>query len=352
MMPPARSGSLSGMIIPDPPGFSVIIPTYQRRASLERVLDGLTAQAYPRPLIDVLVICDGSTDGSAEMVRSRRYPFRVRVSEQPNRGPAAARNLGLELARGPLVLFLDDDVVPAPCLLAEHATAHAEASNLVVVGPLLAPVGRRSAWVSWESETLEQQYQAMYAGEWSPTARQFYTGNASVRLEHLRRAGGFDTRFRRGEDVELGFRLQKLGLRFVFQRAAAASHIAERPFRSWLHAAYEYGRSDVLLGRALTGGDIPYWVGREFQSRHPWTRRLVRWGVRRRRLAGFASQAAGLLVRLEQALRRQKAASRVCSALFTLNYWCGISDELGGHAAVRRLLHPPTSAITPPRAAN
>jgi glycosyltransferase involved in cell wall biosynthesis len=145
-------------MVPDPPGISVVIPTYQRRTSLERVLDGLKEQVYPASLVEVLVICDGSTDGSAAMVRGRRDPFRARVFEQPNRGPAAARNVALMHAREPFVLFLDDDVVPTPCLVGEHIIAHGDRRDLVVIGPLLPAVGTRSPWIGWESETLRRQY--------------------------------------------------------------------------------------------------------------------------------------------------------------------------------------------------
>ncbi len=317
--------------VPDPPGFSVVIPTHQRCASLRRVLAGLAAQAYPPQLMDVLVISDGSTDGSAAMVRSQRYPFAVRVFEQTNQGPAAARNIGLLYARGPLVLFLDDDVVPTPCLLAEHVRAHGEACDRVVIGPLLAGPGRRSPWTRWETHTLEKQYRAMEEGLWAPTPRQFYTGNASVRLEHVRRVGGFDVSFRRAEDVELAFRLQDLGLRFVFHRAAAGLHIAERPFEAWLRMAYDYGRADVAMNRL-------WWQVKEFQERHRHTRRLVRWGLQHRRAMALLPVIGRVLARLALILRQPAVAHGVYSAIFNLSYWRGLSDGLGGYTRTLALL--------------
>ncbi len=325
-------------MVPDPPGISVIIPTYRRRASLERVLEAVSSQVYPRPLIEVLVICDGDVDGSAAAVRGHRYPVSVQVFEQPNQGPAAARNLGLRHSRGPFVLFLDDDVVPAPCLVAEHARAHQMSADLVVIGPLLAPVGLRAPWVRWETLTLEEQYEAMEARRFEPTPRQFHTGNASVRLEHLRRAGGFNVNFRRGEDVELGFRLYQLGLRFVFHRAAAASHIAERPFQEWLGTAYEYGRTDVALGRMRGEGNLPSWVSKEFRSRHPHTQRLVRWGLRHRGGVKVLFPLAKSLAVLAQGVQRPRLAHNVCSGIFNLAYWCGVSDQLGAAGDVEVLL--------------
>jgi len=322
----------------DPPGFSVIIPTYQRRDSLLRVLSGLAAQLYPRTLIDVLVVCDGGIDGTAEMIRARPYPFPVRVLEEPNQGPAAARNPGLAQARGPFVLFLDDDVVPTPCLLAEHARAHGNARDLAVIGPLLPPVGLRAPWIRYETQTLEKQYQAMEDGRWAPSPRQFYTGNASVRLEHLRRAGGFDAAFRRAEDVELGFRLQRLGVKFVFHRLAAATHIASRPFAAWLRNAYEYGQADVAMAQLKGESHILESVAREFHWRHPYTRRLVRFGLRHRRIASPLPVVVRLMARLAMATGRSSIAYGLCSGIFNLYYWYGLSDRLGAVQAVEALL--------------
>src|SRR5207244_7057847 len=94
------------------PTISVITPTFNRRASLGRLLHGLVGQTFPAEQFEVVVVDDGSTDGSVEELRSRVIPFRLRVVEQPHRGPAAARNLGVEYGRGELVLVLHVDVLP------------------------------------------------------------------------------------------------------------------------------------------------------------------------------------------------------------------------------------------------
>src|SRR5262249_35862961 len=71
------------------PTFSVVIPTYLRRASLERVLAALATREGPRDALEVLVVSDGGDDGSVELARSFALPFALRVLEQANRGPAA-----------------------------------------------------------------------------------------------------------------------------------------------------------------------------------------------------------------------------------------------------------------------
>jgi GT2 family glycosyltransferase len=316
--------------------FSVIIPTFNRAASLRRVLSGLCGQVYPTDLMEVVVISDGSSDGSAQVVRNLHLPLTLKLFEQPHRGPAAARNLGIERARGPFVLFLDDDVIPSPRLVAEHARGHGTMTDLALVGPLLPATTPRSPWSRWEAWTLQRQYTALQAEKWSMTFRQFFTGNASLRLEHLQRAGGFDTRFRRAEDVELGLRLSKLGVRFIFNPAAGVDHIAQRRFGAWLRASYEYGRAETVM--RVTTDPLNPWVLTEFQRRHWLTQRLVCWGLRHRRAAQALPAIAFLAAHGASLLQRPRALYAVCSAIFNLTYWRGVSDGLGGTARALELL--------------
>ncbi|HEY4025106.1 MAG TPA: glycosyltransferase [Candidatus Dormibacteraeota bacterium] len=322
------------------PFFSVVMPTYQRRESLRRTLDTLARVQYPCDRFELVLVSDGSTDGSVEMARSLSLPFRVNVLDQPNQGPAAARNLALTHARGPFVLFLDDDVLASPGLIAEHARAHVEApsDDRVVIGTLLPPDTLRSPWVQWELDTVVKQYVAMAEGLYAPTPRQFYTGNASVRLERVRAAGGFDAGFKRAEDVELAFRLERMGLAFVFRPSASAVHMAERSLRSWIDAAHQYGRNDVVLGLRRGRPDMLAAIAREFWERNAATRLLVRAGLRakgaERVLARPAAAAAWVALRL----RRRRLSHAICSALFNLAYWRGVGDELGAPASARRLI--------------
>ena len=84
---------------------SCIVPTFNGERYLRETLDSITAQSY-RPL-EIIVADDGSTDSTKKI--SASYGDRVRYLRQPNRGPAAARNLGLAAAQGALIAFLDQD---------------------------------------------------------------------------------------------------------------------------------------------------------------------------------------------------------------------------------------------------
>src|SRR5262245_53142880 len=130
------------------PYISVVVPTYNRAASLRRLLNALEGQTYPVERFEVVVVDDGSTDGTREAVRRMHMSFTLRLVEQAHGGPSAARNRGVQAAIGELIVFVDDDVVPAPDLLDEHARSHALGSDLVVIGPMSPPKNwQRPAWV-------------------------------------------------------------------------------------------------------------------------------------------------------------------------------------------------------------
>jgi glycosyltransferase involved in cell wall biosynthesis len=138
------------------PHLSVVVPTYNRLGRLRHVIAALEQQAYPSDAYEVIIVSDGSTDGTHAYLEALRSKMRVRWFPQANRGPAAARNAGIQKADGEFIVFIDDDVVPDHQLLAEHARSHHEAGkDVVVLGPLLSPEGFEMApWVRWEQEML------------------------------------------------------------------------------------------------------------------------------------------------------------------------------------------------------
>jgi len=312
------------------PYFSVVIPTYNRVARLRHVITALEQQTYPSDAYEVIVISDGSSDGTDAYLEALRSPIQLRWFAQANRGPAAARNAGLRKAGGEFIVFIDDDVVPEPQLLGEHARSHHEAGkDVVVLGPLLTPEGFEMApWVRWEQEMLMKQYRAMLRGDWSATARQFYTGNASLRRSHILAAGGFDEGFRRAEDVELAYRLADKGLDFVFNMQAAGMHFAERSFRAWLDVAYTYGRNDVIFAQDRNQKWLLSAIRQEFSNRHFLIRSLVRMCGGRSRLTRVASSALKLAADSATLLRADEIERGAYSGLFNLQYYNGLFNEM------------------------
>lgn len=318
---------------------SVILPTYNRLEQLKQVLSGFAEQDFDMTQVEVIVISDGSTDGTHEYLESiekATFPFELIYVNQKNAGPAAARNNGIDTARGRLILFVDDDVVPAPNLISEHISSHKEHSeSTVVMGPMLNPVDyTMQPWVYWEQLMLYKQYADMEAGRWEPTARQFYTGNASLERNHLLDHGGFDTSFRRAEDVELAYRLAASGMSFVFNPQAKGYHYARRKFSSWLQTPYLYGKNDVIFAREKKQHWLMPKVSAEFHERNVLIRAIIRLFLCR----PFASRV--LISGLKQVAAVSTAMARFWSAfatlprfaysgIYNLRYYQGFVDELG-----------------------
>jgi glycosyltransferase involved in cell wall biosynthesis len=295
------------------------------------VITALERQAYPFDAYEVIVISDGSTDGTDAYLEALHSTMRLRWFPQANRGPAAARNVGVQKAGGEFIVFIDDDVVAEPQLLGEHARSHHDAGkDVVVLGPMLSPEGFEMApWVRWEQEMLMKQYRALLRGDWPATARQFYTGNASLRRSHILTAGGFDEGLRRGEDVELAYRLANKGLDFVFNMQAVGMHFAERSFGAWLDIACTYGRNDVIFARDRNQKWLLSAIRQEFRDRHFFIRSLVRTCRGRPWLTWVAKSALKRSANAANLLRAREIERFAYSGLFNLQYYNGLLNELG-----------------------
>ncbi|MGE3268373.1 MAG: glycosyltransferase family 2 protein [Chloroflexota bacterium] len=319
------------------PDVSVVVATYNRRDGLEALLRGLARQTYKASRFEVVVVDDGSTDGTPGLLRTISVPYALRSLTQANSGPAVARNLGVEHARGSIIQFLDDDVVPAPNLIEAHVAVHGERTDLVVTGPMLAPPldWPQPAWDRWDAAQLEKQYQAMRDGKFPCTQRQFFTANASLHRSMFEAVGGFDAEFKRAEDMDLAWRMSRQGARFAFEPNAEVVHYAARSFVSWCRKAYQYGAYDVVMEREKA---IPVFelACQEYHTRRAVNRWLTEACVGRTLLRDSVLFGLSMAVHVGARYRADRLVSFALSSIFNIRYWQGASDELGGPA---RLWH-------------
>lgn len=117
-----------------PPELTVVIPSHNRRDLLGACLESFREQVAPRVKFEVVVVLDGSTDGTAEMLSGFRPTFSLNVVTQSHAGSSAARNAGAERAKGDVLLFVDDDMIASPSLVSAHLTAHETAERIAGVG--------------------------------------------------------------------------------------------------------------------------------------------------------------------------------------------------------------------------
>jgi glycosyltransferase involved in cell wall biosynthesis len=211
---------------------SVVIPSYNRAAGLELVLRAFERQEPRDFCFEVVVVDDGSTDGTAELLaswRSRR--FNLRFDSQANAGPAAARNRALEMASGELVLFGGDDIEPHPRQVWEHLREHDLRADdrAAVLGLTRWPDGAplTSTMRHIDGPGAQQFSYGVFTPGGEYDFRHFYTSNVSVRRSLLaEEPDGFSTAFRWAafEDAEYAYRLSRRGMRIFYHPDAVAWH--------------------------------------------------------------------------------------------------------------------------------
>lgn len=221
------------------PRLSVVIPTYRRPRELGRTLEALERQRPGTGPFEVVVVDDPREDDPAAVaaaVDAGRRPYPVRQLSRERPGVSAARNAGWRAARGPLVLFLGDDVLAAPDLVAEHLAWHDRHPD-EPVGVLGSVRWARELPVTPFMRWLERGVQFDYGSIAGTEAGwgHFYTANVSLPRAALERVGGFDEeRFPFGyEDLDLGHRLFETGFRLLHNAAAAAEHLHAPTVEEW-----------------------------------------------------------------------------------------------------------------------
>jgi GT2 family glycosyltransferase len=317
---------------------AVIIPTHNRRSMLLETLGALMRQTLRPDRFEVVVMCDGCTDGTYEAVSALNPSFRLRVFAHPQAGVAATRNFGVGHATARIVLFLDDDISAVPELLAEHVRLHDGRDDRVVIGRLLPdPSVRSKGWTRWEQEIFDGRYDALEREQMPVDGRKFYTGNVSMARATFLAAGGFNVAFRRAEDIELGYRLQRAGAEFLFNSRAAGVHRGVHSFDGWSRTQYNYGRYDVRLAM-LEGYGALIPVAAWFRQRNILNRFLSRAAIGRpvaRRVALATARAAAVL---SDGARLPRPSRWSYSAIANLHYWQGVADELGGASRLWELV--------------
>lgn len=308
----------------------MVIPTYNRRNSLLRTLGALTGQTLSPEQFEVIVVSDGSPDDTRDHVHSGDYPFRLRFMEQVNSGPSVARNTGARAACGEVIVYVDDDIEPVADFLKVHFDAHQNDNTLVLIGPQSMPPGERfPVHIAWEHRMLEKQYVRFNSGEWQAGPNNLYSGNFSVRRMWLLKCGGFDPSFKRQEDVELGFRLEKLDLHFRFDATANGFHRPERTFESWYQTPYLYGVRDVQMARDKGQTVAMEMAARHYRERNRVTRTLARLCIGKPFIEGALISSLRITIPTLDALGLQRIALPTCSLAFNLRYLQGMSHELG-----------------------
>jgi GT2 family glycosyltransferase len=311
------------------PAVSVVIPTHDRREALRRALESLAAQTAPAESYEVVVSLDACADGTLEMLDGFEAPYELRRVEPPTRGRAAACNAAAAAARGEVLIVLDDDMAVSEGFVERHRAHHPEGSRLCVLGAVPVELREDSPRAArYVKEKFDLHLARLGDRRHLELPRSFYTGNASLRAEVMREAGGFDESFGvyGNEDVELALRLRAAGVRLEYDPEALARQEYGKDLVGLQRDTEEKGRTTVLLARAHPEvfGDLR--LAEPDESSRPWlaARALLLWATRRvPATVGAVFAFAALLERL--GLWRQPLFYRA-----TLDYafWAGVDASL------------------------
>jgi glycosyltransferase involved in cell wall biosynthesis len=230
------------------PTVSVVIPTRDRRASLERTLAALRDD---RDLLEVIVVDDGSEDDTRRwlLAEAASWPA-LRPLSTVGVGINQARATGATCATGEVVLLLDDDVVPGAGLVAGHARHHRDREGILVSGYYpIADRGRLPATTRLAARWYEDEIGEVEADA-SLGLHQFWGGQFSIRRRDLDRAPlavpEFSGPWRHG-DREFGLRCRNAGLTHIFDRSLRAEHLFSRHLSQFRQDARNSGYGAVLV---------------------------------------------------------------------------------------------------------
>lgn len=327
--------------MPEPaaPAISVVIATFNRGPKLMKLFEQLEAQELDVPF-EVVLVDDGSDTPTAPLVQARAWPFALETLRQDNAGQAVARQRGVELARGAIVVVIDDDMEVPVDFLAAHKEAHDRGAR-VGLGYIAPPEdeGELSLFDRFHVQQLQRFVASMQNGA-QPRGVHLCTGNVSFRREDFLAVGGFDETLKRSEDRELGVRLEKHGAPMTFVERARSLHNSDHADpKMWLRRAFLYGVYDRRISEKHD----------EVEDADPWRFLLLTSPLSRPLLvtAAVAPFLTRPLERLGLAMSNvvdRAGAERVAIAgttlVYGLAYFRGVRDDAGSlPGAARDVLH-------------
>jgi glycosyltransferase involved in cell wall biosynthesis len=221
-----------------------------RAQSLKSVVEPLLADSFP---VEIVVVVDGCQDGSIEILkRLATTDRRLKPVWIENSGEMGARQAGVEMATGTIVLMLDDDVYAKPGLAADHARRHAEAENLLVLGYMPTLPSEAVRFTQFATYLYAVEYEnacRRYEEHPDSILRCLWAGNLSMRRDDALRVGlntpgGYTSRYH--QDREFGIRCLKAGMAGAFDRYLLAQHVHSRTLASFRRDSRQEG-----LGRRI-----------------------------------------------------------------------------------------------------
>ncbi len=242
------------------PQVSVIVAVRNSATTIRACIDSLRALDYPAEMLELIVVDNGSTDGTADVLK--QFRDQLCVLYEKKRGVSAARNRGFREARGEMVALTDADCVVAPDWISRIVSPLQDERVGIVGGRILAR--RPCNAVELYGETIHDHCQAIEG--FAPGY--VITMNWCSRRTVVMQVGGFDEDLLRVGDVDLSWRILQKGYRLAYEPAAIVYHQNEKTLFGLFHEGYTHGYNGVRIKKKhadyLRGYDCDRWHWRSY----------------------------------------------------------------------------------------
>lgn len=227
-----------------PADISVIIPAYNIKERLLRLLSSLENQKPDPHVFETIVVDDGSNDSTAEFLKLYSGPLDLHpIIHEGNRGRSAARNSGIAAASRSLLLFLDADVIAPENLISIHASLHRDESSAFVGGVRYDKAFGANGFTKY----LETRGLLKFKQTSPIPPRYFLSGHSSVPKDVAVKIQGFDELITYGEDIDFGIRLAEYGLTIYGVPEISVVHQHVRSIKEYAAVTAEFGFSTLPL---------------------------------------------------------------------------------------------------------
>jgi serine acetyltransferase/glycosyltransferase involved in cell wall biosynthesis len=316
---------------------SVVIATYNRQELLRRLLEQLDDQTIGTSHYEVIAVDDGSKEDTREKLAGLKTKYSLRIERQENAGAAAARQRGVDLATGKVIVIVDDDMMVLRDFLEKHLAKHTT-DRTVVLGRLRpdAKIEDMPLFERYYARVLAFKAEAFAAGKAQVRGHDVYTGNVSFPRKLFLEAGGFDRQFRALEDEELGIRLEKAGATFAFANEAESVHGSDwTSMKAWMNRAHRDGVYQAKVSRKHPDhAEASPW--RHLPNLNPVSRPFMALSLAAPAATSLIAGAAIRTAAMFDKVGLEPVAIAGATFVYGIQYYRGVRQETGGVGDVVR----------------
>jgi glycosyltransferase involved in cell wall biosynthesis len=232
------------------PALSVIVATYQGASKILTTLNSLERQRMRD--FEVIVVIDGSTDNTQQVIEEATFTFALRVFVQPNKGRAGARNAGVRKARADTLIFFDDDLVVEDDVLAQYHALANERHPIVVGGLYAIPASDRDEFFDYARHLDTKWVSGISQSSRSVLKHPYLTAaNCMIALDVFKTLGGFDERLRDAEDFAFAIAAFGKEIPILLDADIRVGHHLQPDFKTYARRLVEYQNARHALAEIM-----------------------------------------------------------------------------------------------------